>query len=64
MKLRFKRSLAVLAAAAVFALSAAVAVAQPGAKHVLPFVEDDYAAALKQARATHKPIFVDVWAPW
>ena len=64
MKLRFKRSPAVLAVAAAFALPAAVAVAQPAVKHVLPFVEDDYAAALKQARATHKPIFVDVWAPW
>jgi len=64
MKLRFNRGSAALAVAAAFALPAGVAVAQPAAKHALPFVEDDYAAALKQARATHKPIFVDVWAPW
>ena len=28
------------------------------------FLEDDYAGALAEARATHRPIFVDVWAPW
>jgi hypothetical protein len=30
----------------------------------LPFVEDDYAKALSQARARHVPIFVEAWAPW
>lgn len=28
------------------------------------FVEDDYAKALKQARAEKKLLFVDAWAPW
>lgn len=28
------------------------------------FVEDDYAGALAQAKAQHKPLFVDAWAPW
>ncbi len=28
------------------------------------FIEDDYPAALAQARATHRPLFVDAWAPW
>jgi tetratricopeptide (TPR) repeat protein len=28
------------------------------------FVEDDYPAALAQARATNRPLFVDAWAPW
>jgi hypothetical protein len=64
MRLRFNRGSAVLGLVAALALPAAVAMAEPAAKSVLPFVEDDYAAALKQARATHKPIFVDVWAPW
>jgi hypothetical protein len=30
----------------------------------LPFVEDDYARALADARAKHRPIFVDAWAIW
>ncbi len=28
------------------------------------FIEDDYARALKQARAQKKMLFVDAWAPW
>lgn len=34
------------------------------AKPALPFVEDDYAAALKQAVQKKRPIFVEAWAPW
>jgi tetratricopeptide (TPR) repeat protein len=30
----------------------------------LSFIEDDYPAALAEARATHRPLFVDAWAPW
>jgi tetratricopeptide (TPR) repeat protein len=30
----------------------------------LEFVEDDYARALAEARATKRPIFVDAWATW
>lgn len=33
-------------------------------KEVLPFVHDDYAAALATAKQTGKPLFVDAWAPW
>ena len=28
------------------------------------FIEDDYAKALKQAKAQKKLLFVDAWAPW
>jgi hypothetical protein len=31
---------------------------------VMRFIEDDYAAALRQARAEKKPIFIEAWAPW
>jgi len=31
---------------------------------VLPFIQDDYPTALQQARAEHKPIFIEIWAPW
>jgi len=31
---------------------------------VLPFIENDYAAALSAARSKHLPLFADAWAPW
>ena len=34
------------------------------AREVLPFIENDYAKALTQAKSAHKPIFVEAWAPW
>jgi hypothetical protein len=30
----------------------------------LPFVEDDYARALADARARKLPLFIEAWAPW
>ena len=30
----------------------------------LPFLHDDYARALAEAKQTKRPIFVDAWAPW
>lgn len=45
-------------------LSVAAAVAMPAAKPVLPFVEDDYPAALSRAKSKKLPIFVEAWAPW
>ncbi len=35
-----------------------------GAREVLPFVADDYARALSEAKARKLPIFVECWAPW
>jgi hypothetical protein len=34
------------------------------AKEVLPFIENDFAKAVAQARTKKVPIFVDAWAPW
>ncbi len=34
------------------------------AKEVVPFIDDDYAKALAQAKKKNVPIFVDAWAPW
>jgi hypothetical protein len=31
---------------------------------VLPWIADDYPAALAEARARKLPLFVDSWAPW
>jgi tetratricopeptide (TPR) repeat protein len=41
-------------------------VAPSGVSHasVIPFIENDYARALADAKASSKPIFVDTWAPW
>ena len=30
----------------------------------LPFIEDDYARAVAEARSRRVPIFVEAWAPW
>jgi hypothetical protein len=33
-------------------------------KFTVPFIDDDYARALTEARAKNVPIFVENWAPW
>jgi len=30
----------------------------------LPFISDDYAKALAEARAQRLPLFIEAWAPW
>jgi len=30
----------------------------------LPFINDDFAKALSEAKQRNAPLFVDVWAPW
>ena len=35
-----------------------------GAAPTLPFIEDDYARALAEARSRRLPLFVESWAPW
>ncbi len=49
-------ALAVMAAAAVAPLAAETS--------VFPWIEDDYARALSEARAKQRPIFAEAWAPW
>ncbi len=34
------------------------------AKETVPFIEDDFAKAVAQARTKKVPIFVEAWAPW
>jgi hypothetical protein len=54
------------------ACTAARTTAPEGAAHAedsshstaLPFIEDDYARALAEAKAKGVPLFVDTWAPW
>jgi hypothetical protein len=47
-----------------FALLAANLALTPVARAALPFIEDDYSRAVKDARARHVPIFLEAWAPW
>jgi tetratricopeptide (TPR) repeat protein len=61
-----KRAAAVVLGAllAAAALAQAPPVKPTPAPPVLPFVEDDYPAALEKARAQDRPLFVEAWAPW
>jgi len=34
------------------------------ARAKLPFIEDDYARAVSEAKTRNVPIFVEAWAPW
>ena len=43
---------------------AALAFPASAAESVLPFIKDDYAKAVAEAKAKKVPIFVDAWAPW
>lgn len=57
-----KQTLLTLAAAAFLATGAASSATGPGL--ALPFVEDDYAGAVADAKTRGVPLFVEVWAPW
>lgn len=48
------------------ATGAAAVPAAPAADldKALPFVVDDYAKALGEARAQKLPLFIEAWAPW
>jgi len=46
------------------ALGTLAAAPAPHKKSVLPFIADDYAKALQEARARKVPIFIEAWAPW
>jgi hypothetical protein len=41
-----------------------LAAADRGDARPLPFVADDYAKALGDARARALPLFIEAWAPW
>ena len=34
------------------------------AREVLPWIENDYKAAIARAKARDRPVFVEAWAPW
>jgi tetratricopeptide (TPR) repeat protein len=45
-------------------LAVALSASQQPAVQRLPFIEDDYVAALALAKKGKVPLFVDAWAPW
>lgn len=50
--------------AGVPAVAAATARADAGDARPLPFLSDDYARALGEARSRALPLFIEAWAPW
>lgn len=50
--------------AATIACVPVVADAAESPKEALPFIEDDYGRAVREATKNKLPIFVDAWAPW
>ena len=58
--MRFRRLRVALSSLAVMAAVAPLA----AESSVLPWIEDDYARALSEARAKQRPIFAEAWAPW
>jgi hypothetical protein len=43
---------------------ALVAAALPASAAGLPWIKDNYAKALGEAKQRKLPMFVEVWAPW
>jgi hypothetical protein len=46
------------------AAAAPATAADRGDARPLPFIADDYAKALGEARARALPLFIEAWAPW
>ncbi len=57
-------SWAMLLALAAPAASATDAAGALGDARPLPFLSDDYPAALRDARQRGLPLFIEAWAPW
>ena len=63
--LRFATPLLVLVGVSFLACSEKSDTDTPSSSsHVLTFIEDDYDAALAEARARDVPLFIESWAPW
>ena len=43
---------------------AAIAAPEAARGMVVPFIQDDYARALAEAKAKKLPLFIEAWAPW
>ncbi len=56
--------LLLLSSSAQLVHAAAATVPKSGSVKRLPFVDDDYARAIRDARERGVPVFVEAWAPW
>jgi len=56
--------LAALTSGAATAASPAPASKTAAKSEVVPFIADDYARAVAEAKARGVPIFIEAWAPW
>ena len=63
MRIRALLLLALASAATVSGLAASTP-APKAAASVLPWIDDDYARALSEAKRKKVPIFAELWAPW
>ena len=59
-----RRAISILLFAAAAAAGARTMPATAAGPTVLPWIDDDYARALSEARAKKVPIFAELWAPW
>ena len=56
---------AIATSTAVSVPSRSVVHAPPATRAIaVPFIDDDYAKAVAEARARKVPLFVEAWAPW
>jgi hypothetical protein len=53
-----------LLAAVVLLAACATQRSERGPSSGLPFIKDDFSAALARAQQAQLPLFVDAWAPW
>jgi hypothetical protein len=57
-------SIALVASAAAPTQASATTLEPRSDTRPLPFIADDYARALADARARSLPLFIEAWAPW
>ena len=64
MRARHFSAVVLLSALGAILPGAGAAGAAASARRVMPFIADDYARAVAEARARKVPLFIESWAPW
>jgi hypothetical protein len=64
MRTRYVSVIALLSALGTILPGSGAAGATATARRVFPFIADDYARAVAEARARKVPLFIESWAPW
>ena len=63
-RLQFAASLVLGLACLLAGTTSVVTAATAASANGIPFIHDDYAKALEQARAQKLPLFAKIWSPW